>query len=134
MEPGRRPKTITSRLLARRIGMGFKMGIELNNDVTGSGYRWEDLEGEEVIVQAGDDEVSGHGYKWKSAGTEDDVSGHGYKWIRLDVDDTQGHGYKWQELTGETVTIKLPGDKQETQGRVRQVELDDDVSGHGYKW
>jgi hypothetical protein len=108
--------------------MGFKMGIELNDDVT------VDLEGEKVIVQAGEDEVSGHGYKWKTATTEDDVSGHGYKWMRLDVDDTEGHGYKWQELMGEAVMVKMPSQDEAIQGHVRQVELDDDVSGHGYKW
>jgi hypothetical protein len=108
--------------------MGFKIGIELNDDVTAG------LEGEKVVVQAGEEEVSGHGYKWKTTDTEDDVSGHGYKWMRLDVDDTEGHGYKWQQLMGEAVTVQLPSGNQEIQGRVRQVELDDDVSGHGYKW
>ncbi len=119
--------------------MGFKIGIELNDDITA------DLEGGNVILQAGEDEVSGHGYKWRveddvdghglrPTGVDDDVEGHGYKWMRLDVDDTEGHGYKWQQLMGEAVTVKLPSGNEEIQGRVRQVELDDDVSGHGYKW
>jgi hypothetical protein len=114
--------------------MGFRMGIELSDDVAGHGYKWEDLTGQALIVTIGDsgEDVQGHGYKWEDT-TGEDVEGHGYKWIRVDVDDTEGHGYKWEDLTGEAVKLKLEaGD--EVEGRVRRVENDDDTKGHGYRW
>ncbi len=114
--------------------MGFKMGIELSDDVTGHGYKWEDLTGEPLTLTIGDsgEDVKGHGYKWEDM-TGEDVEAHGYKWIRVDVDDTEGHGYKWEDLTGEAVKLKLSGGT-EVEGHVRRVETDDDTKGHGYKW
>ncbi|MBA2313004.1 MAG: hypothetical protein H0V97_09435 [Actinobacteria bacterium] len=118
--------------------MGFRMGIELSDDVSGHGYKWEDMTGEAVTVKLEDsgDEVQGHGYKWENM-TGDDVEGHGYKWLRLDIDDTQAHGYKWEDMTGKPVTIRATDSGDEIQGHVRRIQTpsgEDDVSGHGYKW